>query len=330
MFRNSNNSTPFIILIAAAAVLALVGFVSGLRDLNNRQQAAPAEAAAVEPVSDAAADPQADGRPYSPPLAAPDDTRTLVLSGEMGNGGYWRWDEIVNLLGVYGTAGQYHSVTVSGTSYSGVPLAYLLRYARVNAEADRLVLRTREGREHTYAMGSADDFQNYIITAAPNNTLTIVPPSGLELSLVHNLMSIRAEVTEERRFGATPAIAIPASPSSLVLRGSFARGGEWTWADLTNLLGVYGTAGAYTTVNTAQGSFTGVPVSYLMDYAQLTRERANLILLYTRSGAETQTSSAFVRCTSCIIARSDTGTLTLVRPGESPEILPELAVIHIP
>lgn len=331
MFTNRSSYLPFIIIIVAALALALIGLVTGLSDFNTaRRNATPEVPAAVaESFSDTVQ--TEDGRPVSPVLRPSSDTLTVALFGEMANGGYWRWDDIVNLLGVYGTAGQFQSATVSGTTYTGVPLTYLLRYAQVNGGTDRLTLRTRDGREFLYEMGSTDDFMSYIISTAPNNTLVVIPPSSLETNLINELVSIKAERTEQNRntLVQEQEILIPASPDTLSLVGSIERGGQWTWTDLNNLLNVYAN-GTPTTVTTARGTFTGVPVPYLVEYAVLERAQNNLVFLYTRSGTEYTTTAAITVCADCIIFRTNDGSLTLVRPGNEPEVLPELAAIYIP
>lgn len=326
MFRNSNSSTPFIILIAVAALIALVGLVTGLGDFNARQQAVPT--AAPAPVSDSTDTVvQNDTRPYSPPLAQPQNTLTVALSGEMANGGYWSWDDIVNLLGVYGTAGQFQTATVDGTSYNGVPLSYLLSYARINGETDRLVLTNRQGRQYMYALNSVNAFSDYLIAAA-NNTLVVVPPSRQNLHMINNLVTIQALQQEDTAL--VQAVAIPANPTTLELSGEIERGGIWTWTDLTNLLAAYTTDGAYRTVATGNATYSGVPISYLIDYARVTRDRVNRVFLYNRSGTEYAAGAGLPGCLDCIIARSNNGTLLLVRPGQEPEVIFELAVIHIP
>lgn len=326
MFTNLRSYLPFAIVIGAALVLALFGFVTGLSDFNARQSAAAQATATPQGLIPGVT--PSPTRPSSPPLRLPQDGLTIALSGEMANGGYWRWDDIVNLLGVYGTAGQLISREVEGTTYRGVPLAYLLRYVRLNAEAERLLLVTRAGRQVVYILRGADDFMDYLIAATPQNTLAVVPPYGRGFNVIQELASIQAARAADVRNVLT--VAVPARPDQVNLAGYFQRGGLWSWSDLTGLLGVYGSAGAYQSVTVASGTYSGVPVRYLFDYAQVTRDRANLIYLYSREGTRSTATPALLTCTDCVIARASNGTLTLIQPGRQPETLFELAVIEIP
>lgn len=333
MWTNRNSYLPFIIIIVAALLLALVGFISGLSEFNAAQQNETPEAPAAIAAESSGTGQTGDVRPVSPPLRNSSDTLTVALYGEMANGGYWRWDDIVNLLGVYGTAGQFQSTTISGTTYEGVPLSYLLRYAQLNSGTDRLTLRTRDGRDYVYAANNINDFAAYIISTTSNNTLVVVPPASLELNIIIGLASIQAERTAEETNSNTSVldqdVPIPANPDALSLVGSIRRGGQWTWSDLNNLLDIYAN-GTPTTVTTSRGTFTGVPVPYLVEYAELENTRINLIFLYSRSGTEYTTTSGITVCAECIITQADNGSLTLVQPGSDPEVLLELAAIVIP
>ncbi|GAB4573832.1 MAG: hypothetical protein Kow0077_17460 [Anaerolineae bacterium] len=323
MFTNMRSYLPFIIIIAGALIFALVGFVTGL----NAEPAPPPAPVVDEPVRAATASPQ-PSRPHSPPVSPPRDPRTLALSGEMGNGGYWTWDDIVNLLGVYGTPGQFVTRRLGNTTFSGVPLHYLLRYARVNPEADRLLITSRGNRQQLFAMRSVEEFQNYLIVAQPNGTLALVPPSGQEFAVFSELMGIQAALAEDLE--SVRLVAIPASPEAVLLSGRFARGGVWTWTDLSNLLSVYDQPGAYRTVSVAGGTYSGVPVTFLLDYARVTGGRVNTVRLYNRYGSEYMDTAALTTCETCVIARSESGTLTMVRPGKDPEVIFEFAVLNVP
>jgi len=326
MFTNVRSYLPFIIVIVAALSLALFGFVTGLGDFSARQAEQALATATPEGLLPGVT--PSPTRPSSPPLRQPQDGLTVALSGEMANGGYWRWDDIVNLLGVYGTAGQLVSREVEGTTYRGVPLAYLLRYARVNAEADRLLLSTRSGRQVMYVLRDAGDFADYLIAATPQNTLAVVPPYGRAFNVLQELTGIRAALAADVR--EVRAAPIPARPDELMLAGSVERGGLWSWADLTGLLEVYGSAGAYQTVTVASGTYSGVPVPYLLDYARVTRDRVNVVKLYTRDSTSYTAYSGLATSESYIIARAADGSLILVQPGGEPEVLHELAVIEVP
>ncbi len=190
MFTNVRSYLPFFILIGAALLLALVGFISGLSSFNaNQQVAAQATATPVALVGGLTPTP---ARPSSPALRPPQDGLTVALSGEMANGGYWRWEDIANLSGVYGAAGQLQTVTRGGASYSGIPFSYLLRYAQINAGTDRLLVSTRSGRQTLYALGSIDDFAGYVIAPAPDNTLALLAPAGRDFDTLAGLTMIQA------------------------------------------------------------------------------------------------------------------------------------------
>jgi len=83
-------------------------------------------------------------------------------------------------------------------------------------------------------------------------------------------------------------------------------------------------------VTVASGTYSGVPVPYLLDYARVTRDRVNVVKLYTRDSTSYTAYSGLATSESYIIARAADGSLILVQPGGEPEVLHELAVIEVP
>jgi hypothetical protein len=123
---------------------------------------------------------------------------------------------------------------------------------------------------------------------------------------------------------------IPANPQTINLKGAFARGGEWTWEQIANLLGVYSTYDAYVTAYAEDQSYVGVPLSYLFEYAGLDTT-ANAIVIFDREGGVTSAAATSLQasCGNCIIAPAADGTVALVMPGHTPEVIAGLAAIEL-
>lgn len=129
--------------------------------------------------------------PAAPNLPNPDDPLTIVLGGEFANGGYWTWDNISNLLGTYSSYGAYESVTVEGHTYTGVPLPFLLDYARVNQYSQTSVVITRDLGRFSYSTAQMRDCYSCLIVREDNGTLTLVLPQ-MTPGVVFSLMRIDA------------------------------------------------------------------------------------------------------------------------------------------
>jgi hypothetical protein len=123
--------------------------------------------------------------PTAPFLEDSADPLTLVLGGMYDNGGYWSWDDIVNLLGVYAQSGVYVTSTAEGVAYTGVPLPYLLRYARLSANVQGTTVFTREGVRETYQTSDLRECMTCLIVRASDDTLTLVLPPLLPPVMEH-------------------------------------------------------------------------------------------------------------------------------------------------
>ncbi len=115
--------------------------------------------------------------PTAPVLPDPTDPLTVVLGGEFANGGYWTWEDIANLLGVYAQYDAYETVSMDGQSYTGVPLSYLLDYARINPFAQGMAVLDREEQRHDYLAEDVADCETCLLVRAPDETITLVMPS---------------------------------------------------------------------------------------------------------------------------------------------------------
>lgn len=116
--------------------------------------------------------------PTAPPLQDPADPLTIVLGGEFARDGYWTWDDISNLLGVYAQYGAYTTVTVDGQDYAGVPIAYLLDYARVNQYARGLVVFIRQGGSYAFLTDQLRACDECVIARTPEGALALITPTG--------------------------------------------------------------------------------------------------------------------------------------------------------
>jgi hypothetical protein len=274
--------------------------------------------------------PEATQRPFSVPVSPPADPMTLALIGQMARGGYWTWQDISNLTGVYGTPGEFQTATVNGVRYSGVPLAYLLRYVRLNDDADKLIVLSRGGSPHHFALSSPDDFMDYLIAPTSQNALALVLPEGQELRVIENLTYL--EVQRVEASDPLNNAPIPGDPQAVYLAGNVSRSGTWTWEQISNLLGIYAAPERYQTVELQGRQYSGVPIAYLLDYADPTGRRPHGIMFYNRSGESTvYFYNALENCLDCIITPAESGALTLLVPGNSTqEVWPELASIVFP
>ncbi len=117
--------------------------------------------------------------PTNPPVAAalenPTDPLTIVLGGYFGNGGYWQWNDIANLLGVYSSYNAFVTTTVNGQDYTGVPLTYLFNYARLNTGALSMTVFTRSG-QYTFQTRQLNTCEACLIARLPDDTLALVLP----------------------------------------------------------------------------------------------------------------------------------------------------------
>jgi hypothetical protein len=129
--------------------------------------------------------------PTAPYLDDPTDSLTVVLGGAYSNGGYWTWDDIANLLGVYDQYDAYVTSTADGVNYTGVPLPYLLRYARLNDYAQGTVFFTRDQQRFSYNTADLRDCMTCLIVRAPDETLTVVLPP-VQPSVITHLVRIES------------------------------------------------------------------------------------------------------------------------------------------
>lgn len=318
---------PHILMLGVAAALVLVGVssVSGASDNSSSVQAGilpgASEAVAPEIVNQA---PPAS-RETTPAMQNPSESSAIALSGEMGNGGSWNWDDISNLLGVYSAYGAYVQVSVEGQTLDGVPLTYLLHYARVNAYAATFVITDRSNERFTFPATSLTNCGDCVVALAPDNSLTLVMP-GFEPAVITRLMRIDAND------GTSTVLSVqdlPGDPQTIALMGQFQHGGEWTWEQISNLLGVYSTYDAYVIIYVDDQAYAGVPLSYLFAYAGLD-DTANALVIYDRAGEITSAGASALQasCTDCIIAPAQDNTLALIMPGHEPEMIAQLAAIN--
>lgn len=265
-------------------------------------------------------------RPTTPSLQNPSDPLSLVLSGEMSNGGYWTWEDIGNLLGVYSTYNAFWTVEVQGQAYTGVPLPYLLDYARLNEYARTLVAVSRDEARFAYPLHGLRQCAECLVARSAAGTLALLLP-GQDPAVVPNLM--RIDIVADAAISAAPMeVEIPADSQSLFLAGAFARGGLWTWSDVTNLLGVYDQYQAFRTAYVDGQEYVGVPLSYLLDYALL-GQTATALVFHDRDGERIAASVTNLgSCDTCLIAPAEDNTLTLILPEREPRQIARLAAIE--
>ncbi len=115
-----------------------------------------------------------------PPTAAAvpdsDDPLTIVLGGAYVNGGYWSWADIANLLGVYGEYDVYTTVSVDGVDYTGVPLTYLLTYARLDSSAQTTVFFTRNNESISVGTSMLNSCEDCLLVRAADDTISAILP----------------------------------------------------------------------------------------------------------------------------------------------------------
>ncbi|MBN1964838.1 MAG: hypothetical protein JW910_09335 [Anaerolineae bacterium] len=264
-----------------------------------------------------------DNRPTTPSMQNPHDPLAIVVTGEFGNGGYWAWDEIANLLGVYSSYGAFTETVLDGQEYPGVPLSYLLHYAELNSYADAITIVTREDQHYYQSVNSLRDCGDCLVARAPDDSLSLILP-GTTPDVIHHLLRLEATPREV----GLEAPVIPNDTSSVFLAGQFRHGGYWTWDDLSNLLGIYSSYGAYVSIVVDGQTYTGVPLVYLIEYAGLD-PAANAIVVHNRSAERSAAAaSEFSDCAACLVTLEADGTLTLVVPGMDVEVIPNLAGIE--
>jgi hypothetical protein len=124
-------------------------------------------------------------------LDDPTDPLTIVLGGEFSRGGYWAWEDIVNLLGVYAEWDAYTTVNVNGQDYAGVPIAFLLDYARVSPYAGGTVIFSQDGTSYSYTTRELLDCSDCVIAQTPEGTLALILPTRTP-SIIPNLVRIES------------------------------------------------------------------------------------------------------------------------------------------
>ncbi|MBN1965132.1 MAG: hypothetical protein JW910_10835 [Anaerolineae bacterium] len=133
--------------------------------------------------------------PTSPPtprsLPNSDDPLTIVLGGLFGNGGYWTWTDIDNLLGTYATFGEYTTITVGDVSYTGVPITHLFSYARLSENALNLTIFTRDGIRVTLASSQLRTCQQCLLVRVAEGSITLAAP-GTDAGILNRLVRIEA------------------------------------------------------------------------------------------------------------------------------------------
>ena len=129
--------------------------------------------------------------PTAPYLQDPLDPLTVVLGGEFANGGYWMWDDIANLLGVYAQYGAFVNIEIEGQTFSGVPLSYLFDYARLNPNTQSIVVFNRDNLRASFTAAQLRRCADCLIARGADDTLLLILPS-LNGQVISNLMRIEA------------------------------------------------------------------------------------------------------------------------------------------
>ncbi len=129
--------------------------------------------------------------PTAPYLQDPNDPLTVVLGGEFANGGYWTWDDIANLLGVYAQYGAFVTATVEGQEFPGVPLSYLFDYARLNTNAQSIVVFNRDNLRASFTAAQLRRCADCLIARGADDSLLLILPS-LNEQVIPNLVRIEA------------------------------------------------------------------------------------------------------------------------------------------
>jgi len=122
---------------------------------------------------------------FAPPVVVPPtavvvpdsaDPLTIVLGGAYVNGGYWTWEDITNLLGVYGEYDVYATTTVDGVDYTGVPLSYLQTFAQLDPSAQTTVFFTRNNGSIAVTTSLVRDCANCLLVRAADDTISAILP----------------------------------------------------------------------------------------------------------------------------------------------------------
>ncbi len=316
---------PYTLVVGLAVALALAGLggITSAEEVAVQAGALPDNQDGPAVVTSGQPGPPAR-RETTVSFQNPADPTALVLSGEMGNGGYWTWEEITNLLGVYSQYGAFAQVTLNGRPHSGVPLSYLLDYARLNSYATTLLLETRHGEQYLFAVEDLLHCQDCLVTLMPDHTLTLILPGRMP-EAVPQVMRLDAYAGEPAILS---TLEMPDDPQTILLTGCFSRDGLWTWQDLANLLGVYRDYGAFETVYVDDQAYVGVPLAYLLNYARLD-ENATALVIYDRAEGRASSAASTLRdCAACLIAPAPDNTLTLVMPGLEPSLIEQIAAIE--
>jgi|GEM_PF-2289113 len=130
-------------------------------------------------------------QPTAIPLQNPSDPLAIVLGGKFANGGYWRWDDIANLLGVYSQYGAFIQTTLDGQAYQGVPLSFLLHYAIMHHDTTAVIVYDRQGAPYTYTAGMLNACTTCLLALAPDQTIALILP-GMTPQLIQPVMRIEA------------------------------------------------------------------------------------------------------------------------------------------
>ncbi len=164
-------------LLRTAGLLALLAALTGCGAAGNTGGAGtPIDAATAGPTPTLIPfTPPPTTAPIAPALENPTDPLTIVLGGYFGNGGYWQWNDIANLLGVYGSDNAFVTSTANGQDYTGVPLRYLFDYARLNPNALALVAFSRT-EHYTVQASILRTCETCLIARLPDDTLALVLP----------------------------------------------------------------------------------------------------------------------------------------------------------
>ncbi len=137
------------------------------------------------------AEPVQPPQPTAIPLQNPSDPMAIVLGGKFANGGYWRWDDIANLLGVYSQYGAFIQSTIDGQAYQGVPLSFLLHYAILHQDTTAVIVYDRQGTPYTYTAGMLNACTTCLLALAPDQTIALILP-GMNPPLIQPVMRIEA------------------------------------------------------------------------------------------------------------------------------------------
>lgn len=120
---------------------------------------------------------------------------SVALSGEYGNGGVWRWEEISNLMSQYTSSNDLITVTHNGESYQGVPLPYLLHFSEINNYAEKILIKGKEYNLYAYPVANLMNCTDCVVTATEESVLAVILP-GFEPSFINNLERLDAFTDE--------------------------------------------------------------------------------------------------------------------------------------